>query len=404
MSGPDTSFATIADGGASLAAVLDAAQLADFHPTAREPGLSRWDAIQQGSDLKMNQSDCAWFAFEAAAEGRRFSGILALHRTGPRFARMRLGPEPVQGAPPLLRPLLAGPLAPLILVKPVFDARPLFLAVLYDHQRGEAECFEQPVEGEIDPHSFSFRSPDLQLLQGAAAAWRPSLPPILQAFFARDLPAFALRARNRRFELELFLRPHKDPVLYGDGPALRSGKTVIHYVQRSRLDLIGRLQLDSGPPLVLRGDATQDRHWTTVRQIGLRWIWFMARLDDGRECMAYELRGAGGGRRAPADSGPRLGGGAWLVGVDGSVRAVDGWSLTPEAHQATPRGPVPRRLRVELPGELRLVVESEMPTFVPTRALGELAEAGIWESPARLVEGSVGGRFWMDVMPPYGGV
>jgi len=55
---------------------------------------------------------------------------------------------------------------------------------------------------------------------------------------------------------------------------------------------------------------------------------------------------------------------------------------------------------------MRLVVEQELPTFVPTRALGELAEAGIWESPARLIEseGSGAGRFWIDVMPPYGGV
>src|SRR5262249_48210188 len=119
----------------------------------------------------------------------------------------------------------------------------------------------------------------------------------------------------------------------------------------------------------------------------------------------YEMRSAEGGRQSPADAGRVVGGGAWIVERDGSVRAARGWALTPERHQRTPRGLLPSRFRVELPGDdLRFVVEHELPAFVATRALGELAEAGIWESPARLVEGGPGGRFWVDVMPPYGGV
>jgi hypothetical protein len=56
--------------------------------------------------------------------------------------------------------------------------------------------------------------------------------------------------------------------------------------------------------------------------------------------------------------------------------------------------------------DLRLVVEPRQFTFVPTRALGELVDAGIWESPGRLVDShnASDGEFWLDFMPPFGGV
>jgi len=149
-----------------------------------------------------------------------------------------------------------------------------------------------------------------------------------------------------------------------------------------------------------------------VKRIGVRWVWFMARLADGRECMAFEMRTARGGRKAPADAGDPIGGGAWIVERNGCVRAIPRWSLVPEDHITSPRGLVPRRFRLTMPDEgLRAVVEHELPTFVSTRALGELVEAGIWESSARLVDGAALGtgdasdhRFWVDVMSAYGGI
>jgi hypothetical protein len=410
VSAPDASFRCIADGGATLAAELDAEELRRFRPEV-QPGLSRWDAIQNGAELDFHQSDCNWFAFEAGGGGRRFAGIVSLHRTGPRLERVELdwrNPTPLEEMPRSLRPFLGSGLASLLPVQPRFDARPLFFGVLYDFAPGRpAERFEVPVEGSFDPARFSFveRQGRQQILQATAAEWRPSLPPILQAFFHHDGPAFALRATAERFTLELFLRPAKDPVAYGPGgdTALRGRRLTIHYVQRPRLELVGTVTVAGQPPVVVRGDATQDRHWLTVTDPALRWMWLMARLDDGRECMAYEMRTADGGRDAPADSGRPAGGGAWIVERNGVARPIERWTLRPLRHIATPRGLVPSQFMLDMPDErLRFVVEHEQPTFVPTRALGELVEAGIWESPARLLEGPTGGRFWVDVMPPYG--
>ncbi len=416
---PTSSFLSLSQNGDCLSSALSLPELASFRPLADPiaPTLSRWDRAQ-GIDLGMNQSDCNWFVFDAVSvEGaRRFSGIVALHRTGPRLARLRPGlrATPIANAPTSIQPFLTSAVLRALPAHPVFDARPLFVTVLYDHERRRAESFELPVEGAFEDDTFSFVEHDgrRQLLQGAASTWRQVVPPILQAFFARDTPAFAIRSATPRFELELFLRPHKDPVVYGEhgSPALRGDRTTINYVQRSRLDVIGALRLRSGrewlPTMVLRGDATQDRHWMSVSRLGVRWMWLMARLDDGRELMAFEMRTATGGRNAPADAGRAIGGGAWVVETNGQVRPARRWSLTPEHHVRTPRGLVPNRFRAELPDEgIRLVLEHEIPKFVPTRALGELFEAGIWESSARLVDasGTSGGRFWVDVMPAYGG-
>lgn len=394
MSATWEGFSSVADGLDVLAATISEEGLGRFEPLggALSPGASLWDHVQHGAALDFNQSDCNWFAFEArAAQGAgRFAGILALHRTGARLAA---------------------------LARPRFDARPLFLSVLYDlgSEPRRAWTFERPVEGTIDPARFSFVSNDRreQLVHGDARDFRATLPAPLGAFFSYEGPAFALRTGTDAFELELFLRPEKDPVAYGPqgSTALASGRTVIHYVQRPRLDLLGLLRLRGpdrawGAPIALRGDATQDRHWLTLTNPNLRWLWFMGRFDDGRECMIYAMRTADGGRHAPADAGRPAGGGAWIIERDGRARAIEEWSLTPEAHVDTRRGRVPTRFRVSLPGEgIRLVLAHDHRTFVPTRALGELIEAGIWESPCTLIEGEGvrGGRFWVDVMPPWGG-
>ncbi|MBX3203781.1 MAG: hypothetical protein KF764_01870 [Labilithrix sp.] len=299
-------------------------------------------------------------------------------------------------------------------VRPTYDARPLFLAVLYELGTGRStpQQIERPLDGKLDPETFSFSSTDgdWQWLQGHAEDWRPSLPDGLRRFFADDTPAFAVRVKQRDIELELFLRPAKDPVTYGtDGSAALRGRGVtINYVQRPRLELIGTVRAGRGAsPILVHGDATQDRHWMTATKLGVRWMWLMARFDDGRECMAYEIRTATGGRKAPADSGDALAGGAWLIEREGTVRACNNWSLVPSKHVTTSRGLVPSCFCLTLPDDgIAFTIEHEQRTFVPTRALGELIEAGIWESPARLVDarGVTGGRFWADVMGPFGSV
>jgi hypothetical protein len=379
-----------------LAAALDWRSLDAFAPapSALAPGLSRWDRIQHGPSLASNQSDCNWFAFEtrdAQDPAGSAAGLIALHRTGARLAR--------------------------IAFPPALDRRPLFLAALYERRGDDGgwAARETAVEGELDPERFSFVSRDgsWQLRQGLASEWRPHLPPLLANFFAADTPAFAVRSANDAFELELFMRPQKDPVVYGDPETalLQPGRTAIHYVQRPRLHVIGYLRRHTrsgwSSPRILVGSATQDRHWMTVKQFGLRWTWFMARLEDGRECMAYQLRGADGGRASPTNAGEVAGGGAWIVGAGGEVQRARrfAFEVDPSRDLVTSRGRVPGRLRVELPDEgVRLVVEPRAPRFVPTKALGELVDAGIWESPGRLVEGTSGGEFWIDYMPPYGGV
>lgn len=408
----------------ALRGALDASALTAAAPRGLRAGPSNWDAIQQRGEMEANQSDCSWFAFEAreAPDGDPsacFAGILALHRTGARLTSLDGGPrDGARGAPPTLREVLTHGLGAMLPIRPSFDPRPLFLSVLYDASRPRAAAFERPVEGAFDDARFSFVSSDRaqQLVHARAGDLREALPAPLSAFFAYEGPGFALRTVTDDFTLELFLRPVKDPVAYGDPEtaAIRCGDVVIHYVQRPRLELVGLLRRRGADgrlaaPRVLVGDATQDRHWMTMTDPNLRWLWLMARLPDGRECMAFEMRTADGGRNAPADAGRPVGGGAWLVETDGRVRPVPSWSLRPEGHVDTPRGRVPRRFRVRLQGDgldAHLVLAHRQPTFVPTRALGEMFDAGIWESPCDVLEASgvsAGGRYWVDVMTPWGG-
>ena len=144
----------------------------------------------------------------------------------------------------------------------------------------------------------------------------------------------------------------------------------------------------------------------TATRLGVRWVWLMGRLDDGRELMAYEMRSAEGGRNSPADRGRLLGGGAWIVERNGGVTPQKRWSIEPSVHVKTSRGLVPSRFTLTLDDDIHIVLEHEQRAFIPTRALSELSEAGIWESPAKLVEakGVSGGRFWADVMAPYGSI
>lgn len=420
---PDESFFSLGSDRDLFARHLDPETLRPAPSAVRlDAGPGRWDHIQHGDELDFHQSDCNWFAWEARSAGDdgRYAGILALHRTGPRLTGLGRGTASAAAAaaPRSLRPLLMTGLADLIPVAPRFDANPLFLSVLYDLDGGArpAECDEASVEGTLDPDRFSFVSTDgrQQVLHAASGAFRRSVPRAIEPFFAYDGPAFAVRTCTDRFELEVFLRPDKNPVAYGPAgsPALKSGRTTIHYVQRPRLQLIGALRTRGADgawegPRVLRGDGTQDRHWMTLSDPGLRWLWFMGRFDDGRDCMIYAMRTADGGRNAPADAGRPAGGGAWIVEPDGEVRPIERWSLTPQGHRATSRGSLPTRFVVRLPDEgIELTLAHERATFVRTRALGELIEAGIWESPARLerATGVRGGRFWVDYMPPFGGV
>lgn len=366
-----------------------------------DPNLSPWDRFQNGRELAFNQSDCNWFAFEAATidAKRRFAGIVALHRSGKRFT----GIEPGYGS---------GLLGRLLPIRPAFDRRPLFLAVLYELGADvtRPEQIERGVEGEFDPETFSFASKDghWQWLQARAAEWRPSLPKGLQRFFSADTPAFAVRVSRRQLEVELFLRPVKNPVTYGraGSPELPGEGIGINYVQRTRLELVGTVRHGTSPPAIVLGDATQDRHWMTTTRLGVRWIWLMARLDDGRELLAYEMRTGDGGRTAPANSGRRIGGGAWVVDRDGEVRPYERWSIEPSHHVTTSRGLVPTRFALKMGDDIHLVLEHEQRAFIPTRALTELCEGGIWESPARLIDakGVSGGRFWADVMGPNGSI
>jgi len=309
-----------------------------------------------------------------------------------------------------LRPRL-DPLSGLFPFRPLRDRRPLFLAVLYELGPGAppVEQAEMAVEGTFDPETFSFASTDSRwiLAQGTAEEWRTKLPAELQVFFGGHTPAFAIRAATSSFQLELFLRPVKNPVAYGEegSPALPGDGVTINYVQRPRLEVIGTICRKGGNVTVVAGDATQDRHWMTSTRFDVRWLWLLARFDDGRECMAYEMRTGNGGRKAPADAGRPIGGGAWIVERDGRVSCPKRWSLVPSHHEPTRRGLVPSRFTLTLPDEgVRLTLEHEQRTFVPTRALSELNEAGIWESPARAIEseGIGPGRYWVDFMAPMG--
>ncbi len=111
--------------------------------------------------------------------------------------------------------------------------------------------------------------------------------------------AFRIRAtdRNQGMEFDLRARPTRPPLLQGDaGYSEKSeGGGASLYYSHPRLEVVGVAGF-GGEPAPVRGTAWMDREfgsdWLAPEQVG--WDWFALNLDDGRDLMLYNMRGADG--------------------------------------------------------------------------------------------------------------
>lgn len=348
--------------------------------------MSSFDRVQLASPLALGESEFSWYIFEVAGAGRRFAGLVSIHRTGPRARSVALGPQLIAGRdlPAPLRDLVPAWLPILSPLRVTTDDRPLFAAALYDlDARTQPIVIEHEIEhADFDPDRFA----------ATARRGRMSLD------VGPDEVAIAVR--DERFALDLRLRALKPPVVFGDGsPTLRHGKISTSYVQRPRLHVAGEIELAGTRVAGLEGEGVHDHQWLRVTAPNLKWIWPHLRLADGRELTGYVIRDTAAGRDADADTGRELGRGGWVIERDGAVRALPRFDVRATAHVATARGRVPTRFEVSAPElGLELAVDHLVAApFIPMRAFGDVVDAGIYEGPVE-VHDHPAIRGWIEVM------
>jgi len=148
----------------------------------------------------------------------------------------------------------------------------------------------------------------------------------------RDGEGFAVRVADARagLSLRLDLRPSRPPVLQGPGGVSRKSERegfASLYYSVTRLSTSGTVTL-ADRSFAVRGESWMDREFGSSQlapdQAG--WDWFALRLADGRDLMAYVLRGRGdaagfrSGTLVEADGTPR-----WLRGEELEVVATGSW-------------------------------------------------------------------------------
>lgn len=391
-------------------------------PAAPEPAVataSPFDRAQLAAPLAIDQGESSWYCFEGTGRGergpRRLAGLIWIHRTGPRLARLGPGPSVLgrDALPARWRELVPSWLPIVSPVDVAFDDRPLFMVVLYDLDDPGARPrhIELPVEhASFDPETFSAVTAgrELELHGCVPARVRAQLPRGLRGFFGDHGHAAALQARGDRFEIQLHVRSHKQPVTFGDAasPRIHHGRIEVGYMQRSRLDLVGTIALRQGDRVEhvtdFVAEGAQDRHWRATTVLGLRWLWLHLRLAGNRELVAYVVRDTRGGSLANADDGREQGRNAWLVDPSAQVHHLAGFELYASAHRDTERGRIPTRFGLEVPElGLRVVFEHaiDLP-YLPMRAFGEVAGLGIYEAPIRVLSASEDDvRGWLEVVP-----
>lgn len=149
--------------------------------------------------------------------------------------------------------------------------------------------------------------------------------------------------------VRLTLTPRKPLVLQGDDGLSRKGPepgNASYYYSFTRLRAEGEIDV-GGERFTVTGTAWLDREWSTsvlsADQVG--WDWFALQLDDGRDLMVYQLRGADG-------SPDRFSAGV-VVAPDGTATRLgpDDFTLEPTARWASPidRSVYPAAWRVRVP-------------------------------------------------------
>ena len=159
-------------------------------------------------------------------------------------------------------------------------------------------------------------------------------------------------AEGAAFRLDA--RPARPVVLQGDRGLSQKGAeagNASYYYAQTRMTTTGTVTLPgeggaAGEAVPVEGLTWLDREWSTsalgAGQTG--WDWFALHLDDGRDLMLYQLRGADGSKD-PLSEGS-------LVAADGTKTrlAAEAFTLEPLARWTSPGGaPYPTRWRVRVP-------------------------------------------------------
>ncbi|MBT6277694.1 MAG: carotenoid 1,2-hydratase [Chromatiales bacterium] len=169
---------------------------------------------------------------------------------------------------------------------------------------------------------------------------------------------WTVTAEAQEISIALVLVPQKPIVLQGEeGLSRKSGTpgNASYYYSMTRMQAQGQVKTPRGE-FAVNGRAWFDREWSTSAldkgQVG--WDWFALQLEDGRDLMYYQMRGAGGGVD-PVSAGV-------LVEADGSYQTVrrEEVVLTVVERWTTPDGEhaYPARWLLEIPSHhLRLGIE-----------------------------------------------
>jgi predicted secreted hydrolase len=194
-----------------------------------------------------------------------------------------------------------------------------------------------------------------------------------------------LTAEGDEASLDLLLGAGKDRVLHGEDGFSRKGPgagNASYYYSYPRLPTRGTLTVE-GETFRVEGASWLDREWSSsvlaAGQTG--WDWFALQLDDGREVVAWRIRG--GGESAGLDY-------AALVSADAELRVLD---LAGARLEATGRWTSPQSGVVYPSGwRLRLPAAGLDLDVAPLLADQELDLAFRYWEGAVAVRGTAGGR------------
>jgi predicted secreted hydrolase len=170
-------------------------------------------------------------------------------------------------------------------------------------------------------------------------------------FVQEDHGSHHLRAKDRRYAIDLRLTPQKPPVIHGQDGISRKGTApgnASHYYSYTRMQTTGTLWIE-GKPEPVTGISWMDHEFMSNQlqpdQAG--WDWFSIQLDNHMEIMLYLLRYKDS-QRPPFASGT-------LVHADGSwehlpaeafqVEVLDWWT------SAKSKGRYPIQWRITLPAQ-----------------------------------------------------
>ena len=217
--------------------------------------------------------------------------------------------------------------------------------------------------------------------------------------------AWRLQAAQGDHAIELLLLPHKPPVIQGNNGISQKAEgegNASHYYSLTRLETSGKLRIDNEVHAV-SGWAWMDHEFSTSQlqpeQVG--WDWVSLQMEDGTECMLFQLRRKDGSRD-PHSAGS-------FVDREGRATQLHSgdFQMTPLAEWTSPTSGVryPIRWRVQVP---RIDLNAEVVAAMPDQELDARETTGTvyWEGSIRVTGQrhgrAVAGRGYLE-MTGYAG-